>query len=423
MATRTISGILIAIIGGLLWLLVGRAELNPYPQTGDQIAISDFAYHSIISRAFVKGTISSPWTYPQQRLAIQEFFGREYLRLMPIGLGPVGIILIGALNELGEAPMEMPYRAWELLSLAVCLCGCMLAVFRLAGRSMRLWALFLVAISLVSQSSMDSIKLGQTSPLALGAMLGFMALGRSEAKRSLLSGLTSCLCLLLLSMKPVYLLPAICLLVCRKEWKQLLTFLLIIVVAAFCFAHGYGAATLESYVSSLAIYNQPLPLHYQLGVPLTAQATLRGMILRLLADDMWATKITALVSVLTLFSAMLIAARGRPNHSPTLALSLTYCGTLLFTNYSGSYENLMLLCALPLWWDRERHPSFLQMLVLAVLLWIILNALILPDQGAMLFAAKLSFIVLIVCFELKERCSKIRFQTAIQENTVEAIAP
>jgi hypothetical protein len=302
----------------------------------------DFTYHSLIGGAFLRGEIRDPWAFESAQQTIEKIGGIRYSQMMLVGLGPVGMVLYGAYALLTSGSLRGAYLMWFLGSFGVLAVGIVTLMrsmpcraTELSTRGLCLGAL--LVLLLLSENALEATMLGQSTSLALGALFTVWGgmLSRSVPVPIVVFAV------LLLSMKPLYLLPALVLLVSARRWWILTVSLSLLAILWLVMGLAGGFDIVASYVRALIQYGQPLPDRLTLGAPRESSATLAGILMPSIGEGpalMFSSAVASLLSGVILWRALRLQ---DPQRSlPLITLSLVI--GIVLAPYVGNYEGVLL---------------------------------------------------------------------------------
>lgn len=387
---------LLAGAGGALYYSLVATRLDLIAYADGVLRITDFAYYVVMVRAFWLDGHRSLYGAADHLVVMRELTGADLRAAMPLGSTPVVVFVYAPFVLLSRLSMAVAQSVWVGLSLAAL--TMMLARFQSEwaavsrGNRLRWW--LAVGITLGSFASLATLLLGQTSLAALAALGLIVQTCRSSRT---VSRSVALLALLVVGLKPTYLVFALLILCAYRRWRLLLAALALAAASSAAFTVLSGPGWWRDYWRMLGMFSAAdIPPEFRSAFALPKMNIFRS------AWATWIPDATALM-LTTVMALVGSAAAGaglirdlwtaEPPGSPR---ALSRCALLvgvylLFAPYASAYEDLMLV--LPVFLLLVARPERLsdwRMLPLLGALLVSCNALPLlsPATREMLWCVK-----------------------------------
>lgn len=392
LALRTLILITISVFA-----VIGILKVTVLSDSSDAgLVVQDYFNYSIVTQAYHQNRITSPWDLSGLRESITAEFGKEPQRPMLISLGPIGLILIDSSRQIvGSLGLES-YRVWMGASFIYFFFSILLLVcnYRNLSSSAAILLIFLGT----SEASLTSIALGQTTLLGLGAALMLLPRRQISSKHQYIDDFLNSSALLIASMKPVYFVPAFCLMVSRRQIRPLVLSALIFTGAVILHSGGEPLPYISSYLLSLGSYVQHSP-STQESAPI-AMHTLPGILFLLGIPLSNANLFATWLTILLAFISFIFALCGGPRYA-ALSVTLSIMAFTTTTPYVGTYDLLMSITPLFALWYRHPPKTNLEFFAFSLISLLIINSSVFGFTGPLLFALGLFLLVSIVWKEMR----------------------
>jgi hypothetical protein len=215
--------------------------------------IGDFAYHVLLVRGFWFEDHVGIYRFQVQREMLNQLFAANNDHAMPPAVLPTFLIVYYPFALVALRSISFAYSWWVSTWLFVM--GAVLWKFRPAElvRSQKPFLLLLAAIVLSSDVFYRTVVLGQTSLCAVSLLvILYRMTARPTDDATVSTAALGCLLVLVLSMKPPYLVMSLTVLFAHRRWSVLTGAILLVVVTLLLLTVKLGAQWPMEYVSSAA---------------------------------------------------------------------------------------------------------------------------------------------------------------------------
>jgi hypothetical protein len=314
--------------------------------------IGDFAYHVLLVRGFWFEDRVGIYRFAEQREMLNRLFGADNDHAMPPAVLPTFLIIYAPFAFVALRSLSFAYSWWVSTWLFVT--GAVLWKLRPSEpvRSQKPFLLLLAAIVLCSDVFSRTVVLGQTSLCAVSLLVLLCRMAvrpKEDAADSTLA--LGCLLVLVLSMKPPYLVMSLTVLLAHRRWRILAGAILLVGVTLALLTVKLGAQWPAEYLSSVANHvgfavSEP----YRLSLAASTMNVFRYTFADLLGEPVARAVSFGLFAIGWLaLSVRLLRSLHSQESDDGLALSLVCWSIalfLLFAPYSGIYEDLLIVAIL-----------------------------------------------------------------------------
>jgi len=323
---------------------------------------------------------------------------------MPLGITPTAFLLLFPFACVAEFNLALSHALWAGFSFTLLFVSLSKFATTVGGiRSRRGMRLVLVnLLLLMSYSAVVVIALGQTSIMALAALLLLIHTCYSEEKAattSIQSSLKIAILMFCLSIKFPYVMIGGVILLIFKQWRALLlSGAAIALVLAFLTPKFGYTWPLEYYAEVVQFSNPQIPAVYERAIAVDLMNIFRSAFRDFIGDNVaiklsslifFATILLISISVLPTKIVAQLSSPFRLNKINQAQKVIMITGSyLLFAPYCGAYEEILVLLALNLTFltNPSRLLQNYRLLLLVPGIWLLLNRqVILPSAPIWIF--------------------------------------
>jgi len=235
-------------------------ELVDNDTAGSSLRLTDFAYYTLIAKAFWFEQELQIYNPEIQAKIIAQQTGSRINFAMPVNLTPIGFLFWWPISFVAKWNLALSYAIWACISLGLLMTSAAVA-YRYAGQvgvsGTRFFSL-LFFIGVTSTTTMACIYLGQTALFA-AAILFFIVMlaGVPRKERTKRQNLTLVLLCVLLAIKPNHFGLAVGALLIFGEWVTVLWAGLGVLGLLGVLTLFFSSSWMSGYIDSLALYLQP----------------------------------------------------------------------------------------------------------------------------------------------------------------------
>ncbi len=396
--------------GYVVWLfafywLLARHVPQVYVESGG-IRFTDFFYYQRLASAVWFEDRPSPYLLGEGLRMLSHIYGTPIREAMPIGAWPTFLLVLVPFSAIGRSSAELAYGVWMGSSLFLLAFALVRAGAATMVRDLDL-ALF-AAIVLASDAFLQGVLLGQTSIGACAMLLWLQDFASPEGEGTWPPIVAASLAMLALSFKPPYLIMGAATLISFRAWRSLAASLALVSAATGLVSIRLGAHWPSNYLAMMASYSgSNVIAEYRNGISVATMNVFRFAYEdRLGAYGARLVSLGLLATAATAWSGATVRSLHRPFSDATARwLSCSAIAILLlFTPYSGAYEDLLVVPVLALAMKGVR-PSFPVVVGLAIGLFLVLDSAVLhpPVSREILWAAKATFLCALIVLASRER--------------------
>jgi hypothetical protein len=340
MTTTRLAPIVLALAAGLAAFSLARTRLTALEVTPTSTRVLDFAYYANLTRAFWAGEADNPYAADTLIRVFGELAGRPTEQAMPVGVAPSAFLLWWPFGELAARDLGLAHAAWVGVSVAAAVAA--LAGFSRDGRGRLPPAagLFLLAAGL-SVTGYQTAALGQITPVAVAALVLLWRPASRRAPDGWADAAAVAGLLLVLAIKPTYLLLGLVSLGVQRRWRAGAVGLAVVVAVNLAVLATMAPGALADLRAALAIYSTGrVPPHFaDTFVPATMASftSAFGPLLGVPASFL----VARVLGGAGLLAVAGLVAWGRL--PPPTLFAAAVGVVLLCSPYLGAYEDLLLL--------------------------------------------------------------------------------
>lgn len=325
--------------------------------------MQDFSYYmTFISRFWFEGPRNF-YAFSEQQKVVSEIFGFPSDTAMPLVWTPSAFVTFLPIASIFRVSSMGASILWLGASILVFLAGLWPYLKRHASSPRSaLVAIGIACAVVISNVTLRTIALSQSSLFALGVFL--ILLECDFRNRPIVAaGL-----LLLLSLKPLYFVPASILLISRKNVRAVVLGIALSTAASIFVLTRMGMDSVSSYLETLRLFaSSEIPIHYFYAFPFGEISTFSAVFSPICGATL-AYSLSAMFLLVFVLGALLVACWGKERYR---AFLLSLAAFLLFSPYLGVYEDILLCCVAMIFLASERGAK--EKVLIVVLLLFVLN--------------------------------------------------
>ena len=311
--------------------------------------VQDYAYHIIVTKYFWLETYGNIYEPGFQLDALSAHMDKQVIFAMPVGIMPPALLLWLPFAYIADYSLPLSYLLWLAFSIAILLSAlwqsCRYIQPSLPHHSL---PITLSILTLLSSVSFAAVFLGQTSILAAGVLsllIHQVRCGKQKGRTSW--GII--VLVLFSSMKPQYLIIALGILIIYDVWRELFYSLTTIILLFIILTPMLTKKWILSYWQTIQMYTSgSFPDIYDWSIVPEGMNTLRSAVIVCMPDELTACYSALIVAIIYtgIGGAVILRKIGysacRPIKRQQLVI-LLITGYLLFSPYSGGYEDLLMI--------------------------------------------------------------------------------
>lgn len=313
----------------------------------------DFPYHVVLTKALWFDGQEQIYTYPAHRRVISDYLERDFPWAMPIGVFPIAFIVWFPFALVARASLPWANSLWVAFSCGVLAFGLLRTArrIRLAGAAFPLTFFVLMYACCISPLGRATVLLGQTSFVAIGALLTLAVEIPEAAREDRHPRVPTVLaCVFLCGLKPPYLLLAGGMLFAHRRYRECAYaagFSLFLLAAL---TPVLGPSWITDYRDMLEMYRtENFPREYAWSVVPQMQVTFRKAF-----GGMFGVENARAAAAFVLYAGTFLLALGAllktkipllRNASPWHFFLCFVALYLLFAPYVGPHEDMLIVVA------------------------------------------------------------------------------